>query len=220
MNSFGERNYKLENAIQEPVIYLAKLMNLHSHVSFIRQNKNRVLPVLTGILLYRQLNHSEKNKILPMTQKLGNTKFLGAVQALLAQNIANPSWNKWCLSNSELREYFETNKFVSELLGTWFFTVEPKLEISFIVSAIFSVATVGVGGHALEASGGVVAKESLVLMAKKTGIKLSKEAISSTGKSAVVVTILASVMKMMTDSAVRQAKEELLRRGLLKAKEL
>lgn len=205
---------------QEPVIYLAKLMNLNGYIPFIRQNKNKVLPILTGVLLYRQLSRSEQNKVLPMAKELGNLKFFGSIQMLLAQNIANPGWNKWCLSDSELRGYFETNKFVNDLIGNWFFTIEPKLEISFIVGSIFSVATVGVGAHALDASGGTVAKQSLSLIATKTGMKISRQAISTVGKSTIIVTILASVMKMMTDAEVKQAKEELLRRGLLEVKDL
>ncbi|EOX3945969.1 hypothetical protein NB568_08570 [Vibrio alginolyticus] len=220
MGVIKTRNYKLENAVQEPVVYLANLMNLQAHIPFIRKNKDCILPVLSGVLLYRQLNHTEKRNVLPQAKALGNVKFFGAIQTLLAQNLANPAWNKWCLSDGELRNYFESNKLVSELIGTWFFTVEPKLEVAFLASSIFSLVTVGIGNHAIEASGGGIAKQSLTLASKKTGISVSQTTISNIGRSAVIVTVLASVMKMMTDTEVKKAREELLRRGLLTVRDL
>lgn len=220
MSIFGSRKYKLENAAQEPVIYLSKLMKLEQHVPFISDNKDKVLPILTGALLYRQLSRFEQNKVLPMAKSLGNEKFLGSIQVLLAQNIANPNWNKWCLSDSELRSYFETNKFVSELISTYFFTIEFKAEFSSIVSSIFGVATVGVGAEMLDKSGGKMTQGIVSYVSQNTGLKIQKNTISKIGRSTIIVMILASVMKMMSDSDLKMAKEELLRRGLLEIKDL
>lgn len=63
MGLFTDRNYKLEDAAHEPVIYLAKLMELDQYSTYIRSNSEKILPILIGVLLYRQLSRPEKNKI-------------------------------------------------------------------------------------------------------------------------------------------------------------
>ncbi|WP_351076693.1 hypothetical protein [Shewanella sp. CAL98-MNA-CIBAN-0140] len=220
MELFTDRNYKLEDAAHEPVIYLAKLMKLEQYSTYIRSHSDRILPILIGVLLYRQLSRPEQNKILPMTNSLKNPQFLNSIQALLSQNIANPNWNKWCLSNSELRDYFQSNKTVSEFIGTWFFTVEPKLEVSFLASSIFSVAALGASGFALEASGGAVTESMVSSLSKKTGLNITKSSVRAVGRSTIIVMILASTMKMLSDSDMKLAKKELLRRGLLNVEDL
>ncbi|GAA5213204.1 hypothetical protein ACFSJ3_00280 [Corallincola platygyrae] len=220
MSVFGSRNYKLEDAAQEPVIYLSKLMKLDQHYPFIRSNKDKVLPVLTGVLLYRQLSRFEQNKVLPLAKSLGNEKFLGAIQVLLAQNVANPNWNKWCLSDKELREFFDSNKTVSDLINSWFFTIDPKLEASWIAALIFGVSTTGLKGWIADVSGAGMVKQTAPQVAKQTGLKITKSGVNTAARYFIVVTILASVMKGMSDADMKQARAELLRRGLLTVKDL
>ncbi|ELR63812.1 hypothetical protein C942_03271 [Photobacterium marinum] len=215
-----ERGYKLEGAIKEPVAYLCKFMGLDKYLQFIHKNKEKAFPVLVGVVLYRQLPRIEQQRVLRIAEALGNKPLFGKLQSLIAQNLANPSWNKWCLSDKELRDYFEVNKTVNEIISKWFFTVEPKWEVGFIAGVLFSVSLVGFKGYIEEAAGTPIMKESLNQVAKRTGLKISKNNISNISRVAVIVVVLASVMKSMTNEDMKQAREELRKRGLLKAEDL
>ncbi|PMG40891.1 hypothetical protein BCU91_11950 [Shewanella sp. 10N.286.52.B9] len=191
-------------------------MQLDKHLTLIRNNKEKVLPILSGVLLYRQLQRNEKNRVLPMAKSLGDPVFLYSIQTLIAQNIANPNWNKWCLSDTELRAFFDNNRTLSSFISSWFFTIEPKLEVSWLVPALFGVSMTGFKGWVTEASGVSIVNG----LSNKTGMSITKSGVSTVTKSFVLVTILASVMKGLTDSDLKGLQEELLNRGLLTTEDL
>jgi len=128
--------------------------------------------------------------------------------------IANPSWNTWCLSNSELQDMFQTNKAVSEFLSTWFITVDGKLEASVIAGAIYGIASDGWKSLSYGQLGRPIAEAAL----KK--LNLSKNTAQKASRAFLVAVIIASVLKQFTNIETKRAKEELFRRGLLKVEDL
>lgn len=84
------RGYSEQTLKTEPVVQLAILTGLDADLSFIRNNREKVLPVITGVILYRQLNRLDQRKVLEQAQALENPKFFGKVQMLIAQSIAKP----------------------------------------------------------------------------------------------------------------------------------
>ncbi len=211
---YKARNYNIEQIKQDPVVHLAQLLGLDSEIVFIRQHSQKLLPILSGIIVYRQLNHIDKQKILLLAQNLGNPKLFGKVQGLVAHMIANPSWNTWCLSDGELRKLFDTNKAVSDFLATWFITVDGKLEVGIIASAIFGISSEGVSGYITSQLGKPIAEAGL------SRLKLSQGAVQTGSRAFLVTVIIASVLKKFTDIESKRAKEELLQRGLLKVGDL
>ncbi|MCS0163287.1 hypothetical protein [Vibrio alginolyticus] len=97
------RGYSEQTLKAEPVVQLAVLTGLDADLNFIRNNREKVLPIITGVILYRQLNRRDQRKVLEQAQALGNSKFFGKIQMLVAQSIAKPMWNPWSLSDGELR---------------------------------------------------------------------------------------------------------------------
>lgn len=213
-NIYAARNYSLEEAKSDPVVYLAKLIGLESELPFIKINKDRVLPVLTGIVVYRQLNHIDKQKVLRSAQELGDRKLFGKVQGICSDVVTNAYWNPWSLSNTELRAYFNFNKSVSDFLGTWFVTVDGKLEVGFIAGAIYEISSSGASSFLSNTAGKPLAEAAL----KK--LKLSSNASKTGAKAFFVLVILASVIKKFSEQDVKKAKEELRIRGFLKAGDL
>jgi hypothetical protein len=213
-NIFVTRNYSSEEAKSDPVVYMAKLIGLESELPFIKLNKDRVLPVLTGLVVYRQLNHIDKQKVLRTAQELGNRKFFGKVQTLCSQVIANAYLNPWSLSNVELRSFFNFNKSVSDFLGTWFITVDGKLEVGFIAGAIYEISSSGSSRFISNLAGKPLTESAL------SKLKLSSKASKIGAKAFFVLVILASVIKKFSEQDIKKAKEELRIRGLLKAGDL
>ena len=213
-NPFATRNYNEALAKADPVIYLAKLIGLESELPFITRQKDKVLPVLTGIVVYRQLSHIDKQKILRAAQDLGDPKFFGKVQGLCAQVIANAYWNPWCLSDSELREFFDSNKSISDFLGTWFITIDGKLEVGFVAGAMYEISKSGSSSFISNLAGKPLAEAAL------TKLHLTSKAVKTGGRAFFVLVILASVIKKFSDMEIKKAKEELLSRGLLESGDL
>ncbi|MGI2897280.1 hypothetical protein, partial [Vibrio alginolyticus] len=132
------RGYSEQTLKAEPVVQLAVLTGLDADLNFIRNNREKVLPIITGVILYRQLNRRDQRKVLEQAQALGNSKFFGKIQMLVAQSIAKPMWNPWSLSDGELRQYFNTHKAVANFLSTWFITIDIKLEVGFMAAVIYA----------------------------------------------------------------------------------
>jgi len=57
-------------------------------------------------------------------------------------------------------------------------------------------------------------------LSKKTGLNITKSSVRALGRSTIIVMILASTMKILSDSDMTLAKKELLRRGLLNVEDL
>ncbi|MCG6202836.1 hypothetical protein [Psychromonas antarctica] len=211
---YSVRNYNLSQVKQDPILYLSQLLGLDSEIGFIRQNSKKALPILSGLIVYRQLGHIEKQQVLRSAQNLGNSKFFGKVQALVAILIANPRWNNWCLSDSELKALFKTNKAVSGFLATYFLTVDGKLEAGIIASTIVGIASDGVTKHITSQLGKPIAEAGL------SRLKLSQGAVQTGSQAFLIAVVVASVMKKFTEIEAKNAKEELFRRGLLKVGDL
>ncbi|PXF29044.1 hypothetical protein WH50_23020 [Pokkaliibacter plantistimulans] len=212
-NDIASRHYNIESFKLEPVVALAKLIKFDSHIPFIRANRESVLPILTGIVLYRQLNRNSQSSVLEQAQALGNREFFGKVSNLIAQNIAQPYWNPWCLSDTELRSFFETNKSVADFLSTWFITIDTPKDAASIAGAIYLVSQKGVTGYLKEA----VSNPAVDALFKK----ISSNALRQTASKGFFVAIMiASVMKKFSESDAEAAKKELLARGLLTADDL
>lgn len=213
-NPFATRNYNEELAKADPVTYLAKLIGFERELPFIASQKDKVLPILTGVVVYRQLGHIDKQKVLRSAQELGNPKFFGKVQELCAQVIANAYWNPWCLSSSELRDFFDFNKSVSDFLGTWFITIEGKLEVGFVAGAMYEISKSGSSNFISNLAGKPLAEAAL------TKLNLTGKAVKTGGRAFFVLVILASVIKKFSDMEIKKAKEELRILGLLESGDL
>jgi hypothetical protein len=51
--SFSDRNYNLQAITTDPLGYLAKLVGIRGQAAFLKQHKQKVLPILTGLVVYR-----------------------------------------------------------------------------------------------------------------------------------------------------------------------
>ena len=208
------RGYSEQTLKTEPVVQLAILTGLDDDLNFVRGNRESLLPVLTGVILYRQLSKIEQRKVMEQAQALGNRRFFGKVQMRVAQSIAKSMWNPWSLSNRELQEYFKTHKAVADFLSTWFITIEVKLEVGFAAAIIYSLSKGGGASLVKDMASIHIAEEAL------NKLKLSASAQQVSSRAFFVAVILASVIKGFNEADSMSAKKELVRRNLLRPEDL
>ncbi|EOX4426764.1 hypothetical protein ACSVUS_000707 [Vibrio alginolyticus] len=193
---------------------MAVLTGLDADLNFIRNNREKVLPIITGVILYRQLNRLDQRKVLEQVQALGSSKFFGKIQMLVAQSIAKPMWNPWSLSDGELRQYFNTHKAVANFLSTWFITIDIKLEVGFMAAVIYALS---------KGQGAALIKEmASVHIAEETfkNLSLSLTAQQAGARAFFVAVILTTVLKGFNEADALAAKKELLRRNMLRIEDL
>ncbi len=172
------------------------------------------MPIITGVILYRQLNRLDQRKVLEQVQALGSSKFFGKIQMLVAQSIAKPMWNPWSLSDGELRQYFNTHKAVANFLSTWFITIDIKLEVGFMAAVIYALS---------KGQGAALIKEmAAVHIAEETfkNLSLSLTAQQAGARAFFVAVILTTVLKGFNEADALAAKKELLRRNMLRIEDL
>lgn len=208
------RGYSEQTLKTEPVVQLAIITGLDDDLSFIRANREKILPVLTGVILYRQLSKMEQRSVLKQAQDLGNAKFFGKVQGLISQVIAKPMWNPWSLSDSELRKYFQEHKAISDFLSTWFMAIDTKIEVGVVAAAVYQYSKGGVTAIFKDLASVHLAESAL------KNLKVSTAAEKVASKAFFVAVILVSVLKGFNEADAMAAKKELLRRNLLRAEDL
>ena len=136
------------------------------------------------------------------------------IQVRISGAIFNPNWYPWSLSNHELQSMMTFNKGVSNFLGTWFFTVEIKPNVSWIAAAILALSAEGFKGAISTLAGQGALDAGLKRLSIRTaGTKFAT-------RSFLIVALIASVLKNFSDADARAAKAELLSRGLLRPEDL
>ncbi len=208
------RAYDIQRASEDPTSYLASLIGLDGFSELIRRRKDDVFPILAGVILYRQLSPTEKRQVLGMAQDLGDRRFFGKVQALIATIIAQPYWSPWSLSDVELRDYLDNRKAVSSFIKDYFFTVSPEINVSFLAAILYSVSRSGAKSVISDMAKRPMAEHYL----SKT--KFSPGAVKAGGAAFLAAVVIASVIRGFSESEIKMAKQEMLRRGLLQEKDL
>lgn len=208
------RHYNFAEAKTDPIKHFSFLVGLDKHLSVLQKDESKVLKLLTGIVLYRQLSRLDKQKTLEIAQSYNNPALFSSVQQIVALNIANPNWNMWSLSDQELRSFFNSNKAVYDFISKWLITVDGKFEAGFMIGAIYAIASEGPSSF-IKGQAAIPALEAAL-----SKLKISTSATKASGRAFLALVLMASVMKKFKDVEIKQAKIELLNRGLLQPGDL
>lgn len=201
----------------DPVKYYAKLIGLERYES--RLKKQAVaIPIMAGIVLYRQLPKNKQSMILKQILDLVDNQLKASLYALVSQIVANPYWFSWSLSDSELREFFDTNKGVNDALKVVGLDITIPLTVAGVSAFLYSASEKGLIGASQSASSQLrkaITSSPVARIGSKMG--LTKQAAS---RASAILVVLVSVIAYQTNSNANDAQKELLRRGLLKADDL
>ncbi|HCE2191233.1 TPA: hypothetical protein NGT20_004634 [Vibrio parahaemolyticus] len=201
----------------DPVKYYASLIGMEKHESCLKKQANAI-PIMTGIVLYRQLPKNKQSQILKQILGLSDNQLKASLYGLVSQVVANPYWFSWSLSDSELREFFDTNKGVTDALKVVGLDITVPLTVAGVAAFLYSANEKGLIGAAQKAS--VQLKKTVTSSpVAQVGMKmgLTKQAAS---RASAILVVMVTVIAYQTNSNAKDAQKELLRRGLLKADDL
>ena len=106
----------------EPLKFFISLMELKAYEKELAALPDAV-PLLSGIVLYRHLPTPEKTKITAKVLALSSDRLKAVLYGIIGQLVANKFWFCWSLSDKELKDYYQSNKRVSDVLSTLGFDV-------------------------------------------------------------------------------------------------
>lgn len=198
---------------------MIKLMDLEGFSTKL-EKLDGAMYILTGIVTYRCLHHHEKQRINAAMLNLRNYDgpLFGHLYGLISLINANPYWYCWSLSDDELRQFFNVNDSAKSALSYIGVDVSGLITVSGIAGALLAVykggAKTGLISTAAQAANYTLTKD--VATAGKAGSNIVKSA----AVAAACVTIFASVLLAMTSTNAKNAKRELMLRGLLNMDEI
>ncbi|WP_045464422.1 hypothetical protein [Vibrio hyugaensis] len=201
----------------DPVKYYASLIGMEKHESRLKKQTNAI-PIMSGIVLYRQLPKNKQSQILKQILGLSDNQLKASLYGLVSQVVANPYWFSWSLSDSELREFFDTNKGVTDALKVLGLDITIPLTVAGVAAFLYSANEKGVIGASQKASE-QLKKTVTSSPVAQVGMKmeLTKQAAS---RASAILVVMVTVIAYQTNSNAKDAQKELLRRGLLKADDL
>lgn len=201
----------------DPVKYYASLIGMEKHESRLKKQANAI-PIMTGIVLYRQLPKNKQSQILKQILGMSDNQLKASLYGLVSQVVANPYWFSWSLSDSELREFFDTNKGVTDALKVVGLDITIPLTVAGVAAFLYSANEKGIIGASQKASEQLkktVTSSPVAQVGMKMG--LTKQAAS---RASAILVVMVTVIAYQTSSNAKDAQKELLRRGLLKADDL
>ncbi|MHA2710272.1 hypothetical protein [Vibrio owensii] len=201
----------------DPVKYYASLIGMEKHESRLKKQTNAIA-IMTGIVLYRQLPKNKQSQILKQILGLSDNQLKASLYGLVSQVVANPYWFSWSLSDSELREFFDTNKGVTDALKVVGLDITVPLTVAGVAAFLYSANEKGLivaSQKASEQLKKTVTSSPVAQVGMKIG--LTKQAAS---RASAILVVMVTVIAYQTNSNAKDAQKELLRRGLLKADDL
>lgn len=201
----------------DPVKYYASLIGMEKYEARLKRLAYAI-PIITGIVLYRQLPKNKQSQILKQILDLSDSQLKASLYALVSQVVANPYWFSWSLSDIELREFFDTNKGVNDTLKVLGLEITVPLTVAGVASFLYSANEKGLIGASQKTSKQLKRAVTTSPVAQ-IGVKMGLTKQVASRASAILV-VMVSVIAYQTSSNAKDAQKELLRRGLLKADDL
>ncbi|MBN8157132.1 hypothetical protein J0J30_24370, partial [Vibrio vulnificus] len=75
----------------DPVKYYASLIGMEKYEARLKRLANAI-PIMTGIVLYRQLPKNMQSQILKQILDLNDNQLKASLYSLVSQVVANPYW--------------------------------------------------------------------------------------------------------------------------------
>ncbi len=209
-----QSSYVTQQYKQNPLKFLIHMMDLENFSQKLEKLDNSMY-ILTGIVTYRCLHHHEKQKINAAVMQLRSYDgpLFGHLFGLISLINANPYWYCWSLTDDELTQFFSVNDEAKSALSYIGVDISGLITVSGIAGALLAVHKNGVKGG-LTSTAAQASNYALTKEVATTG-KASGGLAKSAAIAAACVTIFASVLLAMTSTNAKNAKRELMLRGLL-----
>lgn len=209
----------------DPLGFLIELIRLDAHEKALRKldsslylliglTAHRHLPQVEQVAITREIYHHLVGRDTPRDIRSAMDRLYGIIGQLRVQ----PYWFSWSLSDSELRSYYETNRDFAnaiERLGLDFGV--QALSVTGLAAGLVKLSQNGIGStvtSGLRRSLNVNLAEQLAKESMRANL------MRASGIGAAMVTVFASILHVQWSRSERQARRELMARGLLRLSEM
>ncbi len=208
-------NYSVIGA--DPVKYYARLIGLEKYELRLREQENSVV-IMTGIILYRELPKNKQSDVLRKILNLPDPQLKASLYGLVSQVVANPYWFSWSLSDQELREFFNTNSEVTDVMKMVGIDMTIPVTVASVAGVLYVFSEKSVKDAPRHLSKQFKGAITLTVVTKMgTNLGLNKQAAK---RASAILVLMISVIAYQTSSNAKSAQKELLRRGMLKMEDL
>ncbi len=201
---------------QEPLKFFIVLMGLEQYKNDLHR-ENQSLSLLSGIVLYRHLSKPNQRKVTSSVLKLKNNRLKSKLYGMIGQIVANPYWFCWSLSDSELKSYYNSNKKISDLLNSLGFDV-PTISVGVLAAGAYSVFNEGMKTTVTKGVTSIAGSNKVLETAKELGLRKQLGGASGRMLGAFVIIIIG--FNAMQAKGTKDARKELILRGLINPSEL
>ncbi|MFH4665798.1 hypothetical protein WMQ48_13825 [Vibrio cidicii] len=201
---------------QEPLKFFIVLMGLEPYKSDLHR-ENQSLSLLSGIVLYRHLSKPDQRKVTSSVLNLKNNRLKSKLYGMIGQIVANPYWFCWSLSDSELKSYYNSNKKISDLLSSLGFDV-PTISVGVLAAGAYSVFNEGMKTTVTKGVTSIAGSNKVLETAKALGLRKQLGGASGRMLGAFVIIIIG--FNAMQAKGTKDARKELILRGLINPSEL
>lgn len=214
----SERTYATKLAKADPLGFYIKLLMLGPYEKEIRKLDN-VYYILTGIVVYRQLDHIKRQQVMGAIQQVRavNPKLHGVLFSIPPQIVADKYKFKWSLNDAELKAHYESSNGVSSALS--YIGLDMRTLIGsapLIGGVILEVSKSGMKAGGKAAFSNVLNQKLAADLAGQAKVKTTTAA--KIGRFAALVTILASGVRTMAMVDEEKALKEMYLRGMVEPK--
>ncbi|UXI02645.1 hypothetical protein [Photobacterium sp. TY1-4] len=201
----------------DPIKYYARLIGMEKYEARLKQEPISIA-IMIGIVLYRELPKNKQPEVLKQILALNDDQLKSSLYGLVSQVIANPYWFSWSLTDQELREFFDTNKGVSDVLKGMGLNLTLPLTVAGVSAFLFSAVDHGIKGASKEVATQLKNQMTHSPVAQIANrIRITKQIAS---RASAILVVMASVIAYQSNSNAKDAQKELLRRGILQPEDL
>ncbi|EGR2797202.1 hypothetical protein DU976_15190 [Vibrio navarrensis] len=201
---------------QEPLKFFIVLMGLEPYKNDLHR-ENQSLSLLSGIVLYRHLSKPDQRKVTSSVLNLKNNRLKSKLYGMIGQIVANPYWFCWSLSDSELKSYYNSNKKISDLLSSLGFDV-PTISVGVLAAGAYSVFNEGMKTTVTKGLTSIASSNKVLETAKELGLR--KRLVGESGRMLGAFVIMIIGFNAMQTKGMKDARKELILRGLINPSEL
>lgn len=197
-----------------PLAALASLMGLEHHQRQITNAPAVYTPILNGIAVYRHLSSPQQSEVIrAIRNDLPRGLLTNKLITLVTDQLVQPYWYMWSLSDEELKEFFTFSKNTATVTDQMNPLSLPSITVAGVATGVLMASKNGVRSAVLTHFN-ILKESSLVKeVAKRLGFE--NRIVSAAGALSIPTIIVISGLNIMAKKQSDGARRELAARGLL-----
>lgn len=200
--------YVSEDYQNNPVKFLAAVTGLENLLPQLNQRDDAEY-LLSGLVNYRTLSQKKRIEYMGYVHNLSDNKAFGMkFYEIAAQQVAQPLWFAWSLTDEELRDLLTNSKIISSVFSKLGFTLAGSVTVQNVSEVLTNASKKGF-------------KKAFSDKAKSTlNIDLGNKIAKGSGAAFAYVTIMATLLYHSAEHDKSRALKELIQRGIIRVSDV